>query len=144
MGLRDRIAARRGQRVVAADGPRETTTTDAPAPRRRRRGGAMRRAGVGASRGLDMLASIVDLIVAVIALIILAGILFVVLDANTSNTIVSHIHDWAKWLVQPFDGLFKPKDHKVEIAVNWGIALVVYVIIGRIIARLLRRAGPTG
>jgi uncharacterized membrane-anchored protein YhcB (DUF1043 family) len=37
--------------------------------------------------------------------------------------------------------MFTPKDHKLEIALNWGIALVVYVIVGRFIARLLRRRG---
>ncbi len=100
------------------------------------------RAGVGASRGLNLLAALVDLIVAVVCVIIVVGILFVVLDANMSNSIVHHIHDWAKWLVGPFDKLFTPKNHKLEIAINWGIALAVYFFVGRLIASLLRRAGP--
>ena len=100
------------------------------------------RAGVGASRGLNLLAAAVDLVVAVVAVIIIAGILFVVLDANMSNSIVHHVHDWAKWLVGPFDKLFTPKNHKLEIAINWGIALAVYVLVGRFIASLLRRTGP--
>lgn len=100
------------------------------------------RAGVGASRGLNLLAALVDLIVAVVCVIIVVGILFVVLDANPTNSIVHHVLDWAKWLVGPFDRLFTPKNHKLEIAINWGIALAVYFFIGRLIASLLRRAGP--
>jgi hypothetical protein len=143
MALRDRIAPRRravAEEETATNGRNGRAAADERPARRRR--GFGRRAGVGASRGLNLLASLVDLIVSVIAIIIVAGILFVVLDANKDNSIVSHVHDWAKWLVGPFDGLFTPKNHKVEIAVNWGIALVVYLFVGRLIARLLRRAGP--
>ena len=107
----------------------------------RRRG----RRGGGISRGVygifGFLAVIVDLIVAVVALLLIVGILFVVLKANQDNGIVSWVNDAAKWLAGPFDGMFTPKDHKLEIALNWGIALIVYVIVGRFIASLLRRRG---
>ena len=61
------------------------------------------------------------------------------LEANRDNDIVNAILDAAKFLAGPFDGMFTPDDRKVEVAVNWGIALVVYVIVGRFISRLLRR-----
>ena len=59
--------------------------------------------------------------------------------ANRHNGIVSTMHDVAKWLVGPFDGMFTPKDRKLGVAISWGIALVVYVIVGRFIASALRR-----
>jgi hypothetical protein len=93
-------------------------------------------AAVGAA---SLLARAVLLVASVVALIILAGIAFVVLKANMGNSIVSSVHDAAKFLVGPFDGIFKPKDHRVAVAVNWGIALVVYLVVARLIARLLRR-----
>lgn len=102
-----------------------------------RPGGGGRAAAGGA---LLILARIVDLIVAIVAVIIVLGILFVVLEANKSNSIVSAINDAAKTLVGPFDGIFSLKDKKLETAVNWGIALVVYFIVGRLIASLLRRS----
>jgi hypothetical protein len=120
-------------------------------PGRRRRGfWARRRAApgdngagaavAGAAIGLaSLVARVILLIAAVVALVILAGIAFVVLDANMGNSIVSSIHDAAKFLVGPFDGIFKPKDHKVAIAVNWGLALVVYLVVARLIAGVLRR-----
>jgi hypothetical protein len=84
-----------------------------------------------------LLARIVRLIVGLVALIIALGILFVVLGANASNTIVSQIHDWAKTLAGPFDGMFHLHSVKGTLALNWGIAIVLYLIVGSLITRLL-------
>ena len=84
-------------------------------------------------------ARLITLIATVIALILIAGILLVVLEANRSNDIVKIVHDAASFLAGPFDGLFNLTKHKVEVAVNWGIAAVVWYAIGRLIARLLLR-----
>jgi hypothetical protein len=50
--------------------------------------------------------------------------------------------DAARWLVGPFEDFFSLDDAKLEIAVNWGLALVIYVLVGRTAASLLRRPGP--
>jgi hypothetical protein len=118
--------------------------------RRSRRLRGDRRAGEGDDAGrpgwravpsglLGVLAALVDLITGAVALVILVGILFVVLKANRHNGIVSTVHDVAKWLVGPFDGMFTPKDHKLAVAINWGIAIAVYAIAGRFLASILRR-----
>jgi hypothetical protein len=94
----------------------------------------------GAAIGtLNLIARIILLVAWVVAVVIVAGILFVVLDANTSNSIVSWIHDAAKFLVGPFDGIFKPGDHKLAVAINWGLAAAVYLFVARLVAGLLRR-----
>jgi hypothetical protein len=72
-------------------------------------------------------------------LIIVAGILLVVLKANPANSIVSEVHSWAHWLAGPFDGMFSFHSANTAIAVNWGIAAVVYLIVGGLIVRLLGR-----
>ncbi|MBV9213231.1 MAG: hypothetical protein JOZ25_06250 [Actinobacteria bacterium] len=74
-----------------------------------------------------------------VALVIAAGILLVVLRANMGNSIVSSVHDAARFLAGPFDGMFKPGDHKLAVAVNWGIAALVYLVVARLIVALLRR-----
>jgi hypothetical protein len=99
-------------------------------------GGVAAGAAIGAA---NLLARIVGLVAALVALVIVAGIAFVVLDANTSNSIVSSIHDAAKFLVGPFDGIFKPGNHKLAVVINWGLAAAVYLVVGRLIAGLLRR-----
>ena len=81
-----------------------------------------------------MLVRIVRLIAGVVTAIIALAILFVVLDASTSNTIVSHIRDWAHTLAAPFRGIFHLHSAKGTIAVNYGIAIVVYWIVAWIIA----------
>lgn len=80
----------------------------------------------------------------VIAAIIAAGILFVVLKANSGNDVVSAIHDAARALVGPFDGMFTLDDAKAEVAVNWGIAAFVYLILGALVAGLITRIGAVG
>jgi hypothetical protein len=94
----------------------------------------------GSTRGAALLARFVHLVVSIIVLIIGGGILFVVLKANPTNTIVSGIHDWARPLAGPFDGMFSFHSAHLAIAVNWGIAAVVYLLVGGLVARLIGRA----
>jgi hypothetical protein len=82
-------------------------------------------------------ARVVRLIVGIIVLIIVAGIVLVLLKANSTNAIVSDVHDAARWLAGPFDGIFSPRNARVALAVNWGLAAVVYLIVGGLIAGLL-------
>jgi len=77
----------------------------------------------------------------VVAAIIAAGILFIVLDANSSNDIVSTVDDAARALVGPFDDMFSFDNAKTAVAVNWGIAAVAYLIVGALIARLIEWIG---
>jgi hypothetical protein len=80
----------------------------------------------------------------IVAAIIVAGILLVVLKANPTNDIVSAVHDAAKALVGPFDGMFSLDSAKATIALNWGIAALVYLILGALIARLIALIGTVG
>lgn len=108
--------------------------------RRRRSGTFGRGAGfaAGARGGLSVLARIVSLITAIVVGLIVIGIVLVLLKANTSNQIVSFFHDTAKTLVGPFKDVFSIKGRK-GTAVNWGLAAIVYAIVGGFIVRLLRR-----
>ena len=102
-----------------------------------------RRGGLVAAYGaLGMLANVVDVVVAVVAVIIALDVVLVVLEANPFNDIVELVHDAGTWVVGPFKDVFSLDDHKLEVAINWGIALVVYVTVGRLVAGLLRRPRP--
>jgi hypothetical protein len=104
---------------------------------------APRRGGRVAVYGaLGVLARIVDIVVAIVALVIALGILLVVLKANPDNALVKAVHDAARWLVGPFADVFKLDDPKLMVAVNWGLAIVVYVVVGRVVSGLLRRPRP--
>lgn len=108
-------------------------------PTMRRRVGTFGTGMASGARGtMLLLARVVSLITMIVVGIIVIGILLVVLNANMSNDIVSTIHDWANWLVGPFKDLFSLKGDK-NVVVNWGVAAIVYAIVGSFIARLLRR-----
>ena len=90
------------------------------------------------------LARLVRLAAWLVALVIVMGIALVLLDANMGNAIVRDIHDAASFLVGPFRNVFSPKSHKADIAVNWGLAAVVYLLVGSLIAGTLVRMAPRG
>jgi hypothetical protein len=93
----------------------------------------------GAENARAGLARAVSIAGTIVAAIIVIAILLVVLGANGSNDIVKAVHDAGQWLAGPFQHLFDFKRHKVEVAVNWGIAAVVWFLLSRVIARVLMR-----
>jgi hypothetical protein len=98
-----------------------------------------RAASTGARRLLRAAAALVSVATGLVVLVIVIGIGFVVLKANPHNSVVHAIRDVGSWLTQPFHHMFTPRGHSQRIAVNWGLAAVVYLIGGNVIARLLRR-----
>ncbi len=90
------------------------------------------------------LARLVQIAAGIVAAIIVAGILLVWLNANPSNDVVSTVHDAAKALVGPFDGMFTLDSADATIAINWGIAAIVYLIVGALVARAIVMIGMVG
>jgi hypothetical protein len=103
--------------------------TEAPTPGER---GASAAEGIGV-----LLARIVRLAALVVCGIIALAAVFIVLDANATNSIVSTVRDWGKTLVGPFAGIFHLSSAKATVALNYGIAIIVYAIVAGLIARVL-------
>ena len=95
-------------------------------------------------------ARLIRIVAGLVVAVIVAAIVLRLLSANPHNVIVSDIHDAGRWLVGPFANLFKIHDPKTALAVNWGVAAVVYLVVGHLLARLvavatlggMRRARP--
>ena len=84
------------------------------------------------------LARTVMAIAGAVAAILVLGIVLRALHANGGNVIVGAVMDAARALAGPFHDLFRL--HGVwRYVVNWGIAALVYVVVGRFVARLLLR-----
>ena len=96
-------------------------------------------ATVAARKGAWGLARIITMIAGLVAAVIVAAILLVVLEANRDNSIVEAVLDVGRFLAGPFKDMFDLDNRKTEVAVNYGIAAVVYLLIAGLIARLLRR-----
>jgi hypothetical protein len=101
-------------------------------------------AGTALALAAGTLARLVRLAAGIVAAIIVAGILLAVLNANPTNDVVSAIHDAARALVGPFDGMFTLDSADATLAVNWGIAALVYLIIGALVARVIALIGIAG
>ncbi|MGP4026519.1 hypothetical protein [Actinomadura sp. 3N407] len=110
---------------------------DHRAPRARRSFGAG--AAAARRRAAAIAATVVSVITTVIVLILAVHIVFVAFEANTANDLVRWFGDRATDLSWQFKDIFQPEDHKVEVAVNFGLAAFVYLVIGRILAGLIRR-----
>lgn len=80
-----------------------------------------------------------SLITTVVVGLIVVGIVLVLLKANRDNAIVDWLVGAAQSLVGPFDNVFKLDGTKARVAVNWGLAAVLYAIAGSLIARVLHR-----
>ena len=75
----------------------------------------------------------------VIALILVLHILLVLIGANPANTIVSTDADWARHLAAWFDGLFTTSSAKWNTLLDYGLATLVYLAVGRLLAGLVER-----
>ncbi|HEV2772212.1 MAG TPA: hypothetical protein VGV57_05220 [Thermoleophilaceae bacterium] len=87
------------------------------------------------------MARAIVLVASLVFLVLVLGIVLIVLDANPQNGIVRLVTGAAGFLVGPFDGLFILRDAQLETAINWGIAGFVWLIVGLLLAGLLRQAG---
>jgi hypothetical protein len=88
------------------------------------------------------LARFVRTVTGLIALLIVVAIVLFLVGANPTNVVIRDIHDAAAWFVGPFKNLFSIHNAKLAMAVNWGLAAAVYLVVGHLIASLLARMTP--
>ncbi|MFI0351639.1 hypothetical protein [Actinomadura sp. 9N407] len=117
-----------------------TGTTTEPGGTSHHRASRMPRFATDArKRVARVLATIVSVLTTVVVAVLAVHIVFVAFEANTANELVRTVAGWAGDLAWQFRDVFQPADHKLEVAVNYGLAALVYLIIGRIVVGLIRR-----
>jgi hypothetical protein len=85
------------------------------------------------------IASVVWLAAVICALFLAVGALLVALKMNPDNAIVAFILDGADMLDLGEFKEFEGKNAEVKAALtNWGIAAVIYLVVGKILDRLIR------
>ncbi len=123
-------------------GPAERPVRSA---RRTVRGGPGTRAVGAVASGVISVARLVMLVAVLIAALIALAILLRDVDANAHNTIVKGIHDGANFFAGAFSGLVTFSGRpKRAITVDWGIALVAYLIVGALLAGIISHFGRNG
>ena len=93
----------------------------------------------GAGGVASILAKVVVVISSIAAAILILHIVFVMFKGNPDNTFVSHVRDYADSLSGFFKDLFSFKNPKTNTVINYGIAALVWVAAGRLIASILQR-----
>lgn len=73
----------------------------------------------------------------IIAVIIIAHIVFVLLNANAGNDIVGKDADWAAWFATWFLNLFTPSSPDLNVVLNYGLAALFYLFVGGVLRRIM-------
>lgn len=92
-------------------------------------------------RTAGAVASLVVVAATAAAIILALHVVFVIFDTNPNNGIVEFVNGFADTLVWQFEGLFVPDSESLRVLINFGLAAVVYLVVGRIVAGLVRRLG---
>ena len=98
------------------------------------------------TRGRELLAKAVSIVTGLCALVLVAGALLVALGGNDGNALV----DWVKDAAAQIDfGVFDRSNGVFDFegknagtknaVVNWGLAAVVWLVIGKIVSGVVRK-----
>ncbi|WP_143591666.1 hypothetical protein [Thermoactinospora rubra] len=92
-----------------------------------------------ARRAASLAASVVGLAARLAALVLVLHALFIVFRANPANVWYQVVESAAGRLSLGLAGLFQFADDRWEALVNYGLAAVVWLIIGSVLAGILRK-----
>jgi uncharacterized membrane protein YraQ (UPF0718 family) len=97
----------------------------------------------GAARVFELLATIVRVVCAVIAALILAHAVFVFFEANPANPLVEFTTGWRNTFAWFTRDLFTTTEPKTGEAINDALAALIYVVLGSLVAKLIVRLAPS-
>lgn len=97
------------------------------------------RSNLVARQGLGWLGSAVTLVSLLIVLLLALHIIFVVGGANPSNPWTGVVSTWAAQLDLGLGHLFAFADPRLTVLVNYGIAAIIWLIIGRVVRYFIQR-----
>ncbi|MGK5532200.1 hypothetical protein [Streptomyces sp. URMC 129] len=61
------------------------------------------------------------------------------LDANPGNDLVNFLHDASRWLASWSHDMFTFDDEWARVVCGYGLAALVYLVLGNIVAQRVRR-----
>ena len=91
------------------------------------------------SPSADAIGRTIQVLTALISLVFVLHVVFVIARANQSNGFVAFTYGTAKFFVLGLGDVFTPNDATIGVILNYGLAAVIYLVAGRIIARALKR-----
>ena len=97
----------------------------------------------GATRVFELVATVVRVVCAVIAALILVHAAFVLFEANRGNSLVEltqSVRDTFGWFTRD---LFTKPNPKMAEVINDALAAVIWVVLGSLVSKLIVRFAPT-
>lgn len=89
--------------------------------------------------GVHTLVAVIRVLTGAIVTIFALHVFFVVFGANQHNAFVSLDYILAKTLVLGFGDVFTPGSAVLGVVLNYGLAALVYAVIGHLVVKALRR-----
>lgn len=89
-------------------------------------------------RIVDLVVSAVRIVCLFLALVLVAQIVFVMFAANPDKWITRFVADLSGKVTLGLDRLFVPADPSLAVLVNYGIPALAWLLIGVVVARILR------
>ncbi|MGW6457956.1 hypothetical protein ACWF94_18940 [Streptomyces sp. NPDC055078] len=89
--------------------------------------------------GTHQAATVIAIVADVMAVILGLWILMYLLDANRANDLVGFVQDTAHWLAGWSYDLFTFDEAWARVVAGYGLAAVVYLLVGHAVAGRLRR-----
>ncbi|GAA3072833.1 hypothetical protein GCM10010464_41120 [Pseudonocardia yunnanensis] len=86
-----------------------------------------------------VIANTIRVATALIALVFVLHIVFTLFGANPNSGFVAFVYGTARIFVFGFGDVFTPGDATIGLIVNYGLAAIVYLVVGRVIHRTLRQ-----
>ncbi|PKW14341.1 hypothetical protein A8926_1950 [Saccharopolyspora spinosa] len=87
----------------------------------------------------DTIGRLIQVLTALISLVFVLHIIFVLTGANQDNDFVAFTYGTAKFFVLGLGDVFTPGDATIGVILNYGLAALIYLFAGRIVARALKR-----
>jgi hypothetical protein len=87
----------------------------------------------------NLIANTIHVVTALIAFVFVLHIVFTLFGANQNSGFVAFVYSVAKVFVFGFGDVFTPGSATIGLIANYGLAALVYLVVGRIVYRTLRR-----
>jgi len=87
----------------------------------------------------SLAANIISGVGAIIAVILVAHVLFTLFGANPGNALVTFVSQWAGILALWFHDLFNTGNPTLDLIVNYGLAIIFWLVVTGILARMVDR-----
>ena len=95
-----------------------------------------------AGKTMTIAASVIRIVTVIFAAVLVIHVVLTVTAANPANGITVFFRDLADQLTLGIGDLFLPASETLKVILNYGLAAVVWIVIGLVLSRVLNALAP--